>query len=57
MGDFSYGKFGRMTKTVKVVFDGSIFRPSGPVNLEAEKIYHYYETFAGSGRCRTGSCI
>jgi predicted DNA-binding antitoxin AbrB/MazE fold protein len=28
-----------MTKTVKVVFDGSVFRLSGPVNLEAGKKY------------------
>ena len=28
-----------MTKTLKVVFDGSVFRPSGPVNLEAGKKY------------------
>lgn len=28
-----------MTKTMKVVFDGSVFRPSGPVHLEAGKQY------------------
>ncbi len=28
-----------MTKTVKVMFDGLVFRPSGPVNLEAGKKY------------------
>ncbi len=28
-----------MTKTVNVVFDGSVFRPSGPVNLKAGKKY------------------
>jgi len=28
-----------MTKTLKVVFDGSVFRPSGHVNLEAGKKY------------------
>jgi len=26
-----------MTKTLKVLFDGSVFRPSGPVDLEAKK--------------------
>ena len=28
-----------MTKTMKVVFDGSVFRPSGPVHLETGKKY------------------
>jgi len=28
-----------MVKTMKVVFDGSVFRPSGPVHLEAGKKY------------------
>jgi predicted DNA-binding antitoxin AbrB/MazE fold protein len=28
-----------MIKTLKVVFDGSVFRPSGPVHLEAGKKY------------------
>lgn len=28
-----------MTKTMKVIFDGSVFRPSGPVHLEAGKKY------------------
>jgi hypothetical protein len=28
-----------MTKTMKVVFDGSVFRPSGPVHHEAGKKY------------------
>jgi predicted DNA-binding antitoxin AbrB/MazE fold protein len=28
-----------MTKTLKVLFDGSVFRPSGPVDLEAGKNY------------------
>jgi len=28
-----------MAKTLKVVFDGSVFRPSGPVDLEAGKKY------------------
>ncbi|MFA5160175.1 MAG: antitoxin family protein [Candidatus Omnitrophota bacterium] len=28
-----------MTKTLKAVFDGSVFRPSGPVDLEAGKKY------------------
>jgi predicted DNA-binding antitoxin AbrB/MazE fold protein len=28
-----------MTKTLEVVYDGSVFRPSGPVNLEAGKKY------------------
>lgn len=28
-----------MTKTMKVVFDGSVLRPSGPVHLEAGKHY------------------
>jgi len=28
-----------MTKTVHVVFDGSVFRPSGPVNLKPGKKY------------------
>lgn len=28
-----------MIKTMKVVFDGSVFRPSGPVHLEAGKKY------------------
>jgi len=37
VGDFSSGRSGRMTKTVNVVFDGSVFRPSGPVNLKAGK--------------------
>ena len=29
----------RMTKTLKVLFDGTIFRPSGPVDLEAGENY------------------
>jgi hypothetical protein len=28
-----------MTKTLKVLFDGTVFRPSGPVDLEAGKNY------------------
>ena len=28
-----------MTKTLEVVYDGSVFRPSGPVNLEAGRKY------------------
>lgn len=28
-----------MTKIMEVVFDGSVFRPSGPVHLEAGKKY------------------
>jgi predicted DNA-binding antitoxin AbrB/MazE fold protein len=28
-----------MTKTMEVVFDGSVFRPSGPVHLEVGKKY------------------
>jgi predicted DNA-binding antitoxin AbrB/MazE fold protein len=28
-----------MTKTLEVVYDGSVFRPSGPVDLEAGKKY------------------
>lgn len=28
-----------MAKTIKVVFDGSVLRPSGPVNLKAGKKY------------------
>ncbi|SCL76751.1 hypothetical protein L21_2694 [Methanoculleus chikugoensis] len=28
-----------MTKTLKVLFDGTVFRPSGPVDLEAGKKY------------------
>lgn len=28
-----------MAKTMKVIFDGSVFRPSGPVHLEAGKKY------------------
>ena len=33
MGNFS------MAKTMKVVFDGAVFRPSGPVHLEIGKKY------------------
>ena len=29
----------QMTKTLKVLFDGTVFRPSGPVDLEAGKKY------------------
>ena len=28
-----------MTKTLEVVYDGTVFRPSGPVNLEVGKKY------------------
>lgn len=28
-----------MTKTLKVLFDGTVFRPFGPVDLEAGKKY------------------
>jgi hypothetical protein len=28
-----------MTKTMKVIFDGTVFRPSGPVRLKAGKKY------------------
>ena len=28
-----------MAKTLKVLFDGSVFRPSGPIDLEAGKKY------------------
>ena len=36
---FSSGRSGRMAKAIKVVFDGSVFRTSGPVNLKAGKKY------------------
>lgn len=29
----------RVTKTLKVLFDGAVFRPTGPVDLEAGKKY------------------